>query len=103
MGRRQGGEEPARAASADGSPLPRTISCSVLEVTSLSSSDMSSTEITGGGDRTFGRTGGGDMGLAATGGGVGADRLGEAPMFLVVRRGVAGVVEKLGITAGAGA
>lgn len=101
MGRRQIGDAGARAASADGSP--RTISCSVLEVTSLSCSDISSTEITGGGDTTFGRTGGGDIGLAATGGGVGADRLGDAPMFLDVGRGVAGVVEKLGITAGAGA
>lgn len=73
----------------------------MLEVTSVTFSDMSSTFTSGGGDATFGGGGGdftfgggaGDWGLAAIGGG---DFLGEAPRFLDTGSGVAGVVERTG-------
>lgn len=107
IGRRQGGDEAALAASAEGSPPPLVISCSVLDVTSLSCSDMSSIFTTGGGVSTLGREadggggGVGDLGLAATaGGGAGAGALSEAPAFLGVGSGVAGVVETIGMTGG---
>lgn len=100
IGRRQVGEETARAASTGGGLLLLLLpmSCSVLDVTSDGCcSDMSSTLTVGGGDATFGGTagaGGGDCGLGAIGGG---DFLGVAPRFLVAGSGVAGVVERTGI------
>lgn len=101
IGRRQVGEEAARAASAEGSPLLLPISFSVLEVTSdcCCCSAMVSTLTVGGGDATLGGTGGGDCGLGAIGGGTeaGDGCLGVAPRFLVAGRGVAGVVERTGI------
>lgn len=110
IGRRQGGEAAARAASTEGSPLLLAMSCSVLEVTSVNCSDMSSTLSVGGGETggDFTGTGGGDCCFAGIGieAGAGDGCFGVAPRFLGGGRGVAGVVETVGIgvfgTAGGG-